>query len=60
MPDVAILINDDAEAFRRHQWDKDEWGQRGWDRVEAICLWFALQGVEHLPCRGDATPVIDR
>lgn len=54
MPSVAILLNDDGEAARQHQRDKDDWGSRGWDRVDALCHWFADQGVAGLPCRGAA------
>lgn len=53
VPDVAILTANDGEGFRRHQRDKDDWGQRGWDRVKDLCLWFADQGVADLPCRGE-------
>ncbi len=53
MPSTDILRSDDAEALRRHQRDKDEWGQRGWDRLNDVCLWFAEQGVEGLPCTVD-------
>ena len=57
MPAVEILLNDDGEGARRHQRDKDDWGRRGWDRLNAVCLWFADQGVESLPCTADAEPV---
>lgn len=53
MPSADILRSDDAEALRRHQRDKDEWGQRGWDRLNDVCLWFDEQGVEGLPCNAD-------
>ena len=60
VPPIAVLLNDDAEGVRRHQRDKDDWGQRGWDRVRLICLWFADQGVEGLPCSDDSASVQQR
>lgn len=53
VPSLNILRDNDGEALRQHQRDKDEWGQRGWDRLDAVCHWFEEQGVEGLPCRGD-------
>lgn len=60
VPSIDILVNDDGEALRRHQRDKDDWGQRGWDRVNAICHWFQEQGVDDLPCTPDAEPIQPR
>ena len=53
VPSLSILRDNDGEALRQHQRDKDEWGQRGWDRLNAVCQWFEEQGVEGLSCRGD-------
>lgn len=50
VPDLAILINDDEEGQRQHQRDKDEWGERGWNALNRVCLWFEDQGVAGLPC----------
>lgn len=54
---IDILLNDDAEAYRRWQRDKDDWGRRGWDRVWLLCRWFADQGVSNLPCTDADRPV---
>jgi hypothetical protein len=51
-----VVIDDDEEGFRQHQRDKDEWGQRGWDALNRVCLWFEDQGVEGLPCRSPTIP----
>lgn len=56
MPSVQILRDNSGEGLRQHQRDKDEWGQRGWDRLNDVCLWFQEQGVEGLPCRPDEAP----
>jgi hypothetical protein len=48
--DPAVVINDDEEGYRQHQRDKDEWGQRGWDALNRVCLWFQDQGATGLPC----------
>lgn len=53
LPDVAILQQNSEEGNRQHQRNKDEWGQRGWDKLNDVCLWFEEQGVKGLPCRGD-------
>lgn len=53
VPDVAILTADSAEGYRQHQRNKDEWGQRGWDKVNDLCRWFDDQGVKGLPCKRD-------
>lgn len=50
VPDIAVLTGNSAEGYRQHQRDKDEWGQRGWDRVNDLCLWFDDMGVDGLPC----------
>jgi hypothetical protein len=49
--DPNVVINDDEEGFRQHQRDKDEWGQRGWDALNNVCLWFKDQGATELPCK---------
>jgi hypothetical protein len=51
--DPQVVINDDEEGFRRFQRDKDEWGERGWQALNRVCLWFEDQGVEGLPCTGE-------
>jgi len=48
--DPLVVINDDEEGYRQHQRDRDEWGARGWQALERVCLWFADQGVVGLPC----------
>lgn len=48
--DPLVVINDDEEGYRRHQRDKDEWGARGWQALNRVCLWFKDQGVTGLPC----------
>lgn len=48
--DPQVVIADDEEGLRQHQRDKDEWGQRGWDALDRVCLWFVDQGVTGLPC----------
>lgn len=53
LPDVAILQQNSEEGNRQHQRNKDEWGQRGWDKLNDVCLWFEEQGVKGLPCRHD-------
>lgn len=53
IPDIAILRQNSEEGNRRHQRNKDEWGQRGWDKLNDACLWFEEQGVKGLPCRHD-------
>jgi hypothetical protein len=50
VPDIAILRNNSEEGYRQHQRDKDEWGARGWAKVNDLCLWFQEQGVEELRC----------
>jgi hypothetical protein len=60
VPSIEVLLNDDAEGARRHQRDKDDWGQRGWDRVGLICLWFADQGVRGLPCNENSRALQQR
>lgn len=32
VPDRRILIENDEEGARQHQRNKDEWGERGWQR----------------------------
>jgi hypothetical protein len=54
--DPNVVINNDEEGLRRHQEDKDEWGQRGWNALNRVCLWFQDQGVKALPCRPDPVP----
>jgi hypothetical protein len=53
VPDIAILQLDSEEGYRQHQRNKDEWGQRGWDRLNDVCRWFDEQGVKGLPCKRD-------
>lgn len=53
VPDVAILRQNSEEGYRQHQRNKDEWGQRGWDRLNDVCRWFEDQGVKGLPCKVD-------
>lgn len=54
VPDLAILRQDSQEGYRQHQKNKDEWGQRGWDKLNDVCRWFEDQGVKGLPCKGDS------
>jgi len=51
VPDIAILRGNSEEGYRQHQRDKDEWGARGWAKVNDLCLWFQEQGASELPCR---------
>jgi hypothetical protein len=53
LPDIAILRDNSEEGNRQHQRNKDEWGQRGWDKLNDVCRWFNEQGVKGLPCRVD-------
>jgi hypothetical protein len=57
VPDVVILTADSAEGYRQHQRNKDEWGARGWAKVNDLCLWFEDQGVNGLPCKPDEAKV---
>lgn len=57
VPSIDILRDNSGEAYRQHQRDKDDWGERGWARVNDLCLWFAAQGVEGLPCMEDAATI---
>lgn len=53
-PDLRVLLEDDDEGYRRYQGAKDRWGEEGWARLNDVCVWFAEQGVEELPCKADA------
>lgn len=53
VPDIVILQHDSEEGYRQHQRNKDEWGQRGWNRLNDVCRWFEEQGTKGLPCKRD-------
>lgn len=53
VPAITILQQNSEEGYRQHQRNKDEWGQRGWNRLNDVCRWFEDQGVKGLPCKVD-------
>lgn len=54
--DPNVVIDDDEEGYRRHSRDVEDWGRRGWDALNRVCLWFDDQGVDGLPCVRPARP----
>jgi len=48
VPTVEIVTS--AQANEAHQRAKDTWGQAGWDRVKAICVWAKERGMPAAPC----------
>ncbi len=54
--DPNVVINDDEEGFRQHQRNKDEWGERGWQALNRVCLWLGDQGAAGLPCEPPKPP----
>lgn len=48
VPTIDILTS--AEANARHNIAIETWGQAGWDRVKAICVWAKERGMPAAPC----------
>lgn len=48
VPTIDTVIS--AQANQAHQRAKDTWGQAGWDRVKAICVWAKERGMPEAPC----------
>jgi hypothetical protein len=47
-PSVDILTS--AQANAEHNIRIETWGQKGWDRVKAVCLWAKERGMTDSPC----------
>jgi hypothetical protein len=48
VPTIEILSS--AQAAAAHNIAIETWGQKGWDRVKAACLWAKERGMQNPPC----------
>jgi hypothetical protein len=48
VPTVEILTS--AQANAEHNIRIESWGQKGWDRVKALCVWAKERGAPDLTC----------
>jgi hypothetical protein len=48
VPSIDILTS--AQASAKHNIAIETWGQKGWDRVKAVCVWAKERGMTEAPC----------
>jgi hypothetical protein len=48
VPSIDILTS--AQAAAKHNIAIETWGQKGWDRVKAVCVWAKARGMTDAPC----------
>lgn len=67
-PDAALVQRETEPRLTQAYIDRGEhglndydaehkaWGRRGWDRVDALCRWFAEMGAADLSCPAPEEP----